>query len=359
MKYLCNERPKFPIMKKLLLTCSVATAALVAHSQNDTLLWNNFEEDPANYMQIAIPLGNPTDTTWYNFDIDGNPDGSSSSRPGEWFWAQAFSDNDTVGNAGVLASNSWSNSSTPNDNVLITPSIYIGDANATLSWKSAPYQTPRYLDGYRVLIATNDNDLNSFTDTVFVASEYVSLDNQGAPNDFASYTFAPVPTANNMAPFVHGMDGTYTEVDPASVDSSRLLGRLRPLSISLAAYSGMNVYIMFEHYTTDDNLIELDDILVMGTDFTGVAENSGTISFSAYPNPANDQVNLRYNLANASAVTVNVYDVTGKLVMSEAKGNVASGQQTTSVNVSSLPAGVYHVELVTAEGTGNSRVIVQ
>jgi hypothetical protein len=231
---------------------------------------------------------------------------------------------------------------------------------ADLFWKSAPYQTPRYLDGYLILVAVGNNDPIAFTDTIFKASEYVSLDNQNFPNDFSSYTFSPVPTANPMAPFVHGMDLTY--VDPNSTnasDSSRLLGRLRPLSVSLAQYSGQTIYIMFKHYSTDDNLLEVDDILVKGTNFTGIQEHTNTLSFTAYPNPASDQVNLRYTLSNSSAVTINVYDVTGQLVMSENKGQLSAGSQTTSLSLSGLPAGAYQVQIMTAEGTGNSRLIVQ
>ena len=196
-------------MKKTLLSAFVLVAGFAAHAQTDTLLWNNFETDPFAYMQTAIPAGNATDTSWYTFDIDGNADGSSTSRPGEWFWVAPYSTTDSLsGNTGVMGSNSWSNSNTPNQNILITPSLYIGDANAVLSWKSAPFQTPRYVDGYKVLIAVNNNDPAAFTDTIFVASEYTSLNNSGQPFLFSSYSFAPAPTANPIAPFVHGMDRT-------------------------------------------------------------------------------------------------------------------------------------------------------
>jgi hypothetical protein len=346
-------------MKKFLLFSVFIFTGFAARSQTDTLVWNDFETDPASYMQIAIPPGQSTDTSWYTFDIDGLADGSPSNRPGEWFWSSPFSDNDTIGNTAVLASNSWSNSPTPTDNILVTPSIYIGDATAVLSWKSAPFQTPRYLDGYQVIIASGNNDLNAFTDTLFVAAEYASLDNASFPNSFSSYTFLPGPTANPMDPFVHGIDGTYTDpntTDPN--DSSRLLGRLRPFSVSLAAYNGQTIYIMFHHGTTDDNLISVDDILVTGTDFTAVAEQEQGVIFSAYPNPSSENVTISYNLPASSAVTVNVYDITGKLMSVENKGNLSGSQQHT-IDVSAFSAGIYRVELVTAFGRSNQRIVVQ
>lgn len=345
-------------MKKQLLLPLALFAGFAANAQNDTLLFKDFNTDPGAYLQISIPPGNATDTSWYTTDLDGQADGSGGSRPLEWFWTLAYSDLDTIGNAGVIGSSSWTNSSQPTDNVLITSSVYIGDTNATLYWKSAPRQTPRYLDGYQVLISTASNDLGSFLDTIFWASEYTSLDNQNAPFDFTSYTFTPGPTADPMAPFVHGMDASYTEFDVAS-DSSRLIGRLRPFSVSLAQYSGQTIFVMFRHYCTDDNLIAVDDILITGTNLTSVHESTGEIAFKTYPNPTNDIVNIAFELPNASPVSVNIYDMTGKLMSTEQKGNLISGQQNMQVDLSALAAGIYRIELVTGSVRSNSRVVVQ
>jgi hypothetical protein len=344
-------------MKKIILLAAVSISGFAAKAQ-DTLIWNNFENDPFTNMQIAIPPGYLTDTSWYTFDLDGNADGSSTNRPGEWYWSAPFAPGDTLtGNTGVMASNSWSNSNTPNENILVTPSVYIGDTTAVLSWKSAPYQTPRYLDGYQVLIAVGNNDISSFTDTIFKASEYVSLDVPAFPYQYGAYTFLPGPTANPLAPFVHGMDSTYTEFDPAS-DSSRLLGRLRPFTYSLAAYNGQTIFIMFRHYCTDDNLLSLDDILVTGTDYTGIHEANSGVSFSTYPNPAKDELNISYELTSSSNVVLNVYNIEGKLMSSENKG-ILSGAQTNRIDISNLPAGMYRVELVTEMGRSNQKIVVQ
>ncbi len=345
-------------MKKILLSFSVLFSCFAMHAQTgtDTLLWNNFETDPFQHMQILIPPGNPTDTSWYTFDMDGLPDGSPSNRPGEWFWTTPFAASDTVGNTGAMGSNSWSNSSTPTENILVTPSIFIGDTTAVLSWKSAPFQTPRYLDGYQVLLAVSSNDPSQFTDTLFVASEYTSLDNAAFPGLYSSYTFTPGPTANPLNPFVHGMDGTYFEPNPT--DSSRLSATLRPFSVSLAAYSGQTIYIMFHHYCTDDNLLSVDDILITGTSFVGVQENENGVSFLAYPNPAKDRVNIRYHLPSSSNVTINIYNITGKLLNTENKG-MLTGEQNNSIDVSTLPAGLYRVELLTEMGSSNQKVVVQ
>lgn len=340
-------------MKKLLLIGLLAPAGAWAQSGTDTLIWNDFNTDPSTYLQLLPPPGTTWDNTWYDFDNDNLPDGSGGSRPGEWFWAQAYSDNDTLNNPGVLGSNSWTNDGNNHvENWLVLPSIYICDTTADLFWKAAPRQTPRYVDGYMVLVSTTTNDFSAFTDTLFVASEYTNLDIPAAPYSYASYTFTP---GNG---FVHGMDGTFTEFDPAS-DSSRLIGRLRPFSADLSMYMGQNIYIAFEHYSIDDNLISIDDIFVQGTGVTGIPETQGSFPMSAYPNPANDVLHVNYSLDNASAVNMNIMSIDGQVVRSEDLGMKLSGSNTETVDVSGLSAGVYFVTLQTESGITSRKIVIQ
>ena len=99
--------------------------------------------------------------------------------------------------------------------------------------------------------------------------------------------------------------------------------------------------------------------LVTGTDFTGIHENQQTLAVSLYPNPAHEQLNLRYTLENSTAVTINLYDMNGRLVSSESKGTQTAGAQQSTLSLSGIPAGMYRVELVTEKGRSNNRVVVQ
>jgi hypothetical protein len=344
-------------MKKLILFSAflIPAAGVNAQAGSDTLIWADFETDPSSFLQNALPPGATWDNSWYNIDLDQLPDQSPQSRPGEWFWTTPFSVADSAsGNTGCLGSNSWTLSTSPVQNMLILPALYIADTTAMLSWKSAPYQTPRYLDGYQILISTTDNDVLSFTDTLFVASEFVSLDNANAPNAFTSYTFDPTPTINPFNPFVHGMDWAYIE---DNADSSRWLGVLRPFALSLSQYSGMKIYIMFIHGTVDDNLLSIDEILVTGTGTVAVPENQSTASFTTFPNPTNGIVNMHFALASSSDVEVHVYDVAGKLVLSENKGMINEGETSMSLDLTGLPAGVYHIELATETDRFHSTIL--
>jgi hypothetical protein len=328
----------------------LAAALMVSSlaSAQDTLLYEGFEGDPSGYIIVGAPSGTTNEATWTNFDFDGLPDGSPSNRPGEWYYGTGFSTLDA--NAGVAISNSWTNNATtPVANYLITPAIQIVDGNAVVSWKSAPYQTPKYLDGYVVLASSTTNDENAFTDTLFVGSEYMAHNNQN-DSSFSAFTFSP---SNG---FVHGMDGTYIEY---TGDSLRFVGELRPFTQSLAAYSGGHVYIAFVHYTHDDNLFSIDDILITGTDPSGLKEAPSDVALNVYPNPASASVNISYTLQGESPVFIDVYDMRGALVSTEARGLQANGDYAFTMDLQDLTPGYYNIVVRTAQGKSVKKLMVK
>ena len=337
----------------LLAILALAPAALFAQAGTDTLIWEDFEVDPASYMLTATPSGTMGDANWYNCDNDLLPDASGQGRPDEWFLEVPFADGDTLGNTGVYCSNSWTNDGQNHvANWLITPSIYVADTTLDFFWKSAPFQTPRYLDGYIVVVSTGTNDFTAFTDTLFVASEYEALAVPAAPNQWSSYTFAPASGG-----FVHGADWMYIE-DNAG-DSTRWRGMLRPQTIDLSSYVGQSIYIAIVHYTVDDNLLEIDDLFLEGTGSVGIQEYEGAFAMGVYPNPANDVLNVNYNLKEESNLTMNILSVDGALVRTEDRGNAASGNGTFQVNTSDLAPGIYFVQLMTGTGSTTKKIVIE
>ena len=326
-------------MKKTFTLLACVLSTYFAYAQYDTLLYENFDIDPtANYA--LFPLGN--DTTWVDVDNDGLIDHTAALGP-NWVWSQGFiATNDTTG---CLISNSWFDTPAAAANFLITPPIQIVDANATLSWKSAPYQTPLYLDGYKVLISTGGNDVIDYTDTVFTAAEYISGSSTNGGN-FSAYTFSPG--------FVHGQNGTYIEY---TTDSARMGGVLEPFSVSLAAYVGQTIYIAFYHDSYDDNLLAVDDILVTGTLSVGIKEQSTTSKLTLFPNPAKDKLQVSYTLPVTANIIFKVFDAQGKLILSEAKGSQLAGDQRSTLSTKSLASGNYTLHIIAGSKSTSSKFI--
>jgi len=337
----------------------------------DTLLFEDFELTKfyAHLDSVIVLPTNTTDTMWYSADLDQNADASGGNRSLGWFSARPFSKvdqyqtgyTDGQGNPdtnSVIAASSWSgngDNGTPEDNWLITTNIKLG-AHDTLFWKSAPVQTPRYLDGYEVKLSTTDNNDLSFSHLLFTAAEMT-----GTPVDgdtvYSHYTFSPSDA------FIHGKDSTYIDIASTGAKAAHA-GRLRPFSVPLDDFANQNVFIGFHHNSHDDNLISLDDIMVRGTQSNpnaGIAEHKLDMNLSVFPNPANinDNAQLNFELSSEMQVTMSINDITGKLIYSESKGSLTQGRHFAMINTSALAKGFYTIALQTKNGMNTTKLIVQ
>jgi hypothetical protein len=72
--------------------------------------------------------------------------------------------------------------------------------------------------------------------------------------------------------------------------------------------------------------------------------NVGTLS--VYPNPAQSNLNMDVNLNEGGNVTVNIVDVTGRIVLSENKGLLNAGEHKLNINTGNLDNGVYIYQLM-------------
>ncbi|MCB0700757.1 MAG: T9SS type A sorting domain-containing protein [Chitinophagales bacterium] len=70
--------------------------------------------------------------------------------------------------------------------------------------------------------------------------------------------------------------------------------------------------------------------------------NKGNTSFEIYPNPTNETVNIQYNGQKAAGYSI--HNIIGKKLIS---GSLQ--QESTAVNISSLPKGVYIINLIAGE----------
>lgn len=360
-------------MKKFYLTLALLGFLGAANAQVDTLFWDDlngetWDIDPnqgdiliterGNRIRFGSSGGtdpflpaNYNDDLAYSYDLDAQPD--YGGRPEAWFRSLAFADSDTIQFDGLLGSNSWFDVPGKAANYFILPAMY-ATADMVVSWYSAPFQTPLYLDGYKVVVSTETNSPYDFTDTIFSASEFVSF-NGGDSANFASYTFNPV--ANS---FIHGQDGNF--VEPGENSVARLIAKLRPFSVNVGTFDGgkfvgKTIYIAFVHDSDDDNLISIDNILVTGTkvDNTSNEEVSADV-VGLFPNPATNDVNISIKLDNSASSSIQIIDATGKVVASK-NSNLINGYSQVNMDISSLSAGIYTVKVTSAEKSYTRKLI--
>lgn len=339
-------------MKKIALLVIGLFVSFSVVSAQDTLLWENFNDTLIGGINDAyiedFPPGVYDDTTWYNFNEDGNTDASGGSLPeGMFLFTGGFAPVDS--SDPCMAANSWTSPATAASNWLFLPAITITNgATAWLKWKSAPTQTPYYLDGYEIRISTTINDYQTaYTDVVFDAAEYTGGANTGG-NVYSNYTFS--------SGWVHGLDGLWTECSTCTttVDSSRQNGIQRPDSVSLAAYDNMTIYIAFHHNSTDDFLISWDDILVTeDIDVTFGVESENDFKGQVYPNPATDYVNVKYDAVLYHNARVEMINSSGQMVY-----NANLIEANNRIDLTNYSAGVYYVKIMADEGSMVQKVVV-
>ncbi len=109
-------------------------------------------------------------------------------------------------------------------------------------------------------------------------------------------------------------------------------------------------------YAADGSLFSLSSpsaIMVRFTDDPTLGvEETEVSTFSVYPNPANDAINV--SLATASEATVTVLDLSGKTV----KSTTMNGLNTT-LSTSGMTTGVYFVNVTIGNSTTTQKIVVK
>jgi hypothetical protein len=73
-----------------------------------------------------------------------------------------------------------------------------------------------------------------------------------------------------------------------------------------------------------------------------------------YPNPISGQATLSFNLNESCNVSYQIFDMTGRMVMSQGLGRFAEGEHQVNINAESLSSGSYILRL--NQGVSNSSV---
>lgn len=131
------------------------------------------------------------------------------------------------------------------------------------------------------------------------------------------------------------------------------LGSWVSLDIPLSFYSdaGRDLTAAFQFKTVGNGTVYLDNLYFWLDPSIGF-ESLHAIDFSVYPNPAKDQVQLK---ANSIVVSVEVFDITGKLHFQDTP-NAA----TATINVSSLNKGLYILKVHGIDGRiGTAKIYKQ
>jgi hypothetical protein len=117
--------------------------------------------------------------------------------------------------------------------------------------------------------------------------------------------------------------------------------------------SGVNWFVGFG-FTPSIRLV-LDPTLVSTNEITvGNIEKA-----KVYPNPADVNATVEFNLLNSENVTVIVRDIAGRQVATQNFGVLPSGAQRLTLDVNNFGAGVYSVSIQAGSNIATSQLIVR
>lgn len=309
-------------------------------AQHDTLLYEPFQTDnSADWVNFPYE---DTDTLWINWDEDGKE--AAGGFPSNFFYNLDWGQTNLMDSIPptdtnfVIVARSWLvDFDTVSSNWFVTPALTLIDDQTTLHWKSAPFQGPRYMDGYAVKILVGANAYFEADEvvTVFRAAEMTGWIGDNSSLDLDSFTFSPG--------YIHAdgfTDTTYFL--PADSAQTSHLGLLEPHSVSLAQFAGQTIHVAFHHDSADDNLIMFDDILVLGNELVSTADDlARRLRFVTYPNPVDNWLNVLYRLEGSAQVDLAIHAADGKRLASWGSFQQPPGEHQHRLDLRGLPTGTY------------------
>ncbi|MBU2650402.1 MAG: choice-of-anchor J domain-containing protein [Bacteroidetes bacterium] len=118
----------------------------------------------------------------------------------------------------------------------------------------------------------------------------------------------------------------------------------------LSDYDNQTVYVAIQCVSTDAFIFMIDDVCV-NTSPTGINEPSSEAQFVVFPNPANDFVSVQ---ANNAIRQISVFNYVGQLVQQN-----NAGTSVYTLNTTGWQAGVYFIQIETAQGISTQKVIIE
>jgi hypothetical protein len=99
--------------------------------------------------------------------------------------------------------------------------------------------------------------------------------------------------------------------------------------------------------------------LLLGNTQSDANTNPTSFAISGiFPNPASDSVNLELALPNNSNVEIEIYDLSGRLVMQKNLGELSAGEQRIELITGGLQSGVYTIIAQNSSEKSSARLVV-
>lgn len=140
---------------------------------------------------------------------------------------------------------------------------------------------------------------------------------------------------NNNLPLFAPMDSGATQV--------AYYGGFGMPTVVLLGGDNRDVLFVTQDFNTSDTTTMRD--LILNTFTAGLNEQTTITDLSVYPNPTTDFINVGFNMNSGAEGYIELTDLSGKQVIGLSKESMEKGLVEKKINVSSLPAGNYMLQI--------------
>jgi hypothetical protein len=160
-----------------------------------------------------------------------------------------------------------------------------------------------------------------------------------------NWTSSPTPGAVYFVYQVDSATNIHTQMQVAPI--SQTTYQITDNRVSGRAYYAVRAAVLDQ--TASGTYYAMSGSSFVGVSHTavpavGVQESNAAVEFSIFPNPGKQYFTIKSFSTSQTPVSVNMLDVTGKVIFSE-QTNLSAGHSTHTFDISALPGGIYFISI--------------
>lgn len=231
-------------------------------------------------------------------------------------------------------------------------------SGGTQTWETAGTVSFTSNFSYSIALSTYTSADPSWNTGTDIIAGFVDITADGSANTRITTTAVPAAYVIVYLTTAAGNKIAYTQTDKNGYYSFKNVKagnyKISPefLGTALAAGAQTSLPIVSDGMpsTTENGSMSLEE---RSTSTTGIINTTKSIIVDAYPNPAKNTVSI--NLTTSSnAGEINIFNETGLIKLQQ---SVSLNNPTVTLNIESLPAGIYLLQLVTEQEIYTSKII--
>ena len=109
---------------------------------------------------------------------------------------------------------------------------------------------------------------------------------------------------------------------------------------------------------TNNDYLWVDNLAFSGS-VTGIENHASFVTnMVVFPNPSTETINVNLNLKSSQKVSIELTDITGKLILTKDAGTL-TGESKQTLNVTGVSKGTYLVRVVAEAGTEVRKIVIE